>query len=310
MNDLIRQAIAAEAEERVDSRTVLAELHKRRKGGKSFGLILGVATLTVAAAAAAVIIPTTIKKTDASPAVQPAPANAQNVLLIGTDDEHRTDALVFARFEADGSASVISLPRDIYAGSGNDRINGLFLEDPRKLTAAVEDLTGVKVDHYAAIQMSEFGRVATAVGGVEVCLNNAVKDIHTGARFEAGKQVLQGDQAALFLRQRNNLPNGDLDRVKRHQAFLASLASKITRDNAAALARAVSGSIKVDAGFDVLEFAQRFQGPVKVRTTTLPVGEPVQRGGQSGFAPDPGQAKQFVDGYFGGKGATETGCVD
>jgi LCP family protein required for cell wall assembly len=308
MNDLIRQAIAAEAEERVDARTVMAELHKRKK--KPLGLMIGVATLTVAAAAAAVIIPTTIKKTDAAPAAQPPASTAENVLLLGTDDVGNTDAIVFARFEADGSASVISLPRDIYAGSGTDRINGLYQADPHRLTSAVEDLTGAKVDHYAAIRMSEFGTITSAVGGVEVCLTKAVKDIHTGARFEAGKQVLQGEQAVLFLRQRNNLVHGDLDRVKRQQAFLASLASKITKDNAATLARAVRGSIKVDAGFDVLEFAQRFQGPVKIRTTTLPVGEPVERGGQSGFAPDPGQSKQFVDGYFGGNGAAETGCVD
>jgi LCP family protein required for cell wall assembly len=310
MNDLIRQAIAAEAEERVDSRTVLAELHKRRKSRKPIGLIIGVATLTAAAAAAAVIIPTTIKKTDAAPAVQPPASTAQNVLLMGTDDVGNTDAIVFARFEADGSAAVISLPRDIYVGSGADRINSLYQADPRRMTSAVEDLTGAKVDHYAAIKMSEFGAISNAVGGVEVCLNSAVKDINTGAGFVAGKQVLQGEQAVLFLRQRSNLVNGDLDRVKRQQAFLASLASKITKDNAATLARAVSGSIKVDAGFDVLEFAQRFQGPVKIRTTTLPVGEPVQRNGKSGFTPDPGQTKQFVDGYFGGKGAAETGCVD
>lgn len=309
MNDLIRQAIAAEAEERVDSRTVLANLHKAKKR-KPLGMIVGVATLTVAAAATAVIIPTTIKKTDAAPAVQPPAATGQNVLLIGTDDTGNTDAIVFARFEADGSAAVISLPRDIYVGSGTARINGLYQSDPTKLTSAVENLTGAKVDHYAAVRMSEFGGIATAVGGVEVCLNNAVQDDRTGARFQAGKQVLQGEQAALFLRQRINLPNGDLDRVKRHQAFLTALASKITKDNAATLARAVSGSIKVDAGFDVLAFAQRFQGPVKIRTTTLPVGEPVQHDGVFGFAPDPDQAKQFVDGYLDGKGAAETGCVN
>ncbi|SFR11577.1 cell envelope-related function transcriptional attenuator common domain-containing protein [Lentzea waywayandensis] len=306
MNDLIRQAIAAEAEERVDSRTVLANLHKAKKR-KPFGLIVGVATLTVAAAVAAVVIPTTLKKTDASPAAQ-TPA-AQNVLLIGTDEYHRTDALVFARFEGDGSATVISLPRDIYVGSGPDRINSLYMEDPRKLTDAVEQMTGAKVDHYAAINMSAFGQIAAAVGGVEVCLSAPAKDPRSGTDLPAGRQLISGDQALAFLRQRFDLTGGDLDRAKRHQAFLAGLAAKITKDNALMIARQVSGTIQVDQGWDVAEFAARFQGPVKIRTTTLPVGEPVQRDGTFGFAVDPAQAKQFVETQFNGEGPVRDGCV-
>ena len=306
MNDLIRQAIAAEAEERVDSRTVLAELHKRKK--KPFGLIIGVATLTVAAAAAAVVIPTTIKKTDASPAVSP-PA-AQNILLIGTDGEHRGDALVLARFEVDGSATVISLPRDMYVGASLDRFNSLYMQDPRKLTDAVEQLTGTKVDHYAAINMTAFGPISAAVGGVEVCLNAPVKDPRSGIDLPAGKQLIAGDQTLAFLRQRFNLAGGDLDRAKRHQAFLAGLAAKITGDNALMIARQVKGTIQVDQGWDVLEFAARFQGPVKIRTATLPVGEPVQREGIFGFAVDPAQAKQFVAKEFSGEGPAQNGCVN
>lgn len=310
MNDLIRSAIAAEAEERVDSRTVLAELHKR-KARKPFGLIIGVATLTVAAAVAAVVVQTAVHKTDASPAVAPQLSSAaENVLLIGTDDRNNTDALVFARFEADGSVSAISLPRDIYVGSAPDKINSLYLEGPRRLTDEVQRMTGMKVDHYAAIKMSEFGKIATAVGGVEVCLKTPAKEEYSGANLPAGKQTISGDQALAFLRQRHDLPNGDLDRTRRHQAFLTGLAAKITKDNAAALARAVSGTIEVDEGWDLLTFAARFQGPVKIRTATLPVGDVVQRGNVSGFAPDHAQAKQFVEGQFGGKGESQGGCVN
>ncbi|MEU0881983.1 LCP family protein [Lentzea sp. NPDC005914] len=309
MNDLIRQAIAAEAEERVDSRTVLAELHKRKKARRPLGMIIGVATLTVAAAAATVVVQTAVHKTDATPATLPSPA-AENVLLIGTDDVNDTDALVLARFEADGSVAVISLPRDIYLGSTRDKINGLYRGGPRALTDEVQHLTGARVDHFAAIKMSEFGRIATAVGGVEVCLNAATKDKNSGADLPAGKQTISGDQALAFLRQRHGLPDGDADRTKRHQAFLTGLAAKITKDNAAALARAVSGTIETDQGWDLLGFAARFQGPVKIRTATLPVGDVVQRGGVSGFAPDPAQAKQFVEDQFGGKAATQAGCVN
>ncbi|MET8757659.1 LCP family protein [Lentzea sp. NPDC004782] len=309
MNDLIRSAIAAEAEEAVDSRTVLAELHKRKR--KPLALIIGVATLTVAAAATSVIVQTAVHKTDATPATAPSAASAVNVLLIGTDDANRTDALVFARFNADGSASVISLPRDIYVGAAQDRINSLYQSGPRALTDEVQRLTGVPVDHYAAIKMSEFGRISTAVGGVEICLTAPAKDPRSGVDLPAGRQSVSGDQALAFLRQRFGLAHGDLDRIHRHQAFLTGLASKITKDNAAALARAVNGVVETDQGWDLLDFATRFQGPVKIRTTTLPVGEQVNRGGMVGYAPDPDQTKKFVEGYFGGdQSPAQDGCVN
>lgn len=309
MNDLIRSAIAAEAEERVDSRTVLAELHKAKKRRKPLALILGVATLTAAAAAATVIIPAAVKKTDASPATL-QPPGPENVLLIGTDDANNTDALVFARFEADGSASIISLPRDIYVASSSDKINSLYRGGARQLTEAVQRMTGTKVDHYAAIKMSDFARVATAAGGVEVCLNAPAKDAFSGTNLPAGRQTLSGDQALAFLRQRHGLPNGDLDRVKRHQAFLIGFAAKITKDNGLALARAVEGQIGIDAGWDVVAFATRFQGPVKIRAATLPVGEQAERGGTFGFTPDPAQTKEFVEQQFGGGEPAQPGCVN
>ncbi|MFJ8963897.1 LCP family protein [Lentzea sp. NPDC102401] len=310
MNDLIRQAIAAEAEERVDSRIVLANLHKAKKR-KPLGLIVGVATLTAAAAAAAVIIPTTIKKTEAAPpAVSPGAAEAQNVLLIGADDMGNTDALMLARFRGDGAAvMVVSLPRDLYVDGA--KINGLFAQDPKKLTAAVEKTTGAKVDHYAAVRMSDFGPISQLVGGVEVCLKAAANDPITKVGFPAGKQVLQGDRALAFLRQRHGLPNGDLDRAKRQQMFLVGLASQITKDKALALARGVSGSIKVDDGWDVLEFAQRFTGPVGIGVTTLPVDAPVQRETGFGYEVDPATAKAFVDkALSGGDNSGEGDCTN
>ncbi|HEX7309180.1 LCP family protein [Lentzea sp.] len=310
MNDLIRRAIAAEAEDRVDPRTVLAELHKAKKRPKPWGLIVGVATLTAAAAAAAVIVPTAIKKTDASPAAQTAPATDQTVLLIGSDDIGNTDALVLARFPADGrSASVVSLPRDVFVDG--EKLNSLFAEDPAKLVTAVERTTGVKVDHHAAVKMSEFGRISQVVGGVEVCLKAASTDPVSKVGFPAGRQVLSGDRALAFLRQRMGLPNGDLDRVRRQQAFLAGLASQVTKDKAVALAREAGGAVVVDSGWDVLEFAQRFSGPITVSATTLPVSEPVDHQGKGyGLDVDPAKSKEFVDKALqGGDTSGGDGCV-
>lgn len=267
MNDLIRQAITAEADERVDSRTVLANLHKARKR-KPMGLIVGVATLTVAAAAVAVIVPMTIKKSnDVSPAVQITPQTAQNVLLLGTDDRNRTDSIVIASLAENGSVSTVSLSRDVeFQGRRLAE-----LESPAQVAEAVGHLTGKKADHYAVVKTAAFGRISEAVGGVEVCLRQATNDPHSGANFPAGKNTLSGDRALAFLRQRFDLPRGDMDRIVRHQAFLSGIAAKITKDNAVSLAREVSGSIEVDPGWDVVEFAKMLQGPIKVQALALDV---------------------------------------
>jgi len=94
--------------------------------------------------------------------------------------------------------------------------------------SAVRDLTGVKVNYFAEISLAGFYDLASALGGIDVCLNNAVEDTEfSGADFAAGPQTLNPSQALAFVRQRHNLDNGDLDRTHRQQAFLASVMNKL-----------------------------------------------------------------------------------
>ncbi|MBZ4341508.1 LCP family protein, partial [Mycobacterium tuberculosis] len=60
-----------------------------------------------------------------------------------------------------------------------------------------------------------------------VCLNEAVDEPLSGARFPAGVQTLNGTQALSFVRQRHDLPRGDLDRIVRQQVFMASLVRNV-----------------------------------------------------------------------------------
>jgi anionic cell wall polymer biosynthesis LytR-Cps2A-Psr (LCP) family protein len=91
----------------------------------------------------------------------------------------------------------------------------------------VESLTGVEVEHYVVVDMAGFDRISTAIGGVPVCLRQSTRDPLSGASFSAGQQAVSGATALAFVRQRRGLPNGDLDRIARLQAFLHSLASKV-----------------------------------------------------------------------------------
>lgn len=84
------------------------------------------------------------------------------------------------------------------------------------------------IDHFAEVNLLGFYDVATAVGPIEVCLNNPVHDNYSGADFAAGAQELGASQALSFVRQRHGLDNGDLDRTKRQQAFVAGVMAKLS----------------------------------------------------------------------------------
>ncbi|GLZ31039.1 LytTR family transcriptional regulator [Lentzea sp. NBRC 105346] len=305
MTDLIREAIAAEADERVDPRTVMAELQKKRRR-KPFGLIAG-AGLTAAAVAVAVTV--LVPRTEPSINVATAPpAQPQTVLLMGLDDYFHTDAIVLVHVDANGALGSVSIPRDSVVdipGFRRERINEAYTEaylDPKgedpdvagakSLVKTVEQLTGTKIDHWASVKMSAFGKVADVLGGVDVCLKAAAKDTFSGADFPAGRVRLAGDQALAFLRQRHGLENGDLDRVARQQAFLGSVVAKLAQqpDKLGDIVKAINPSVKVDDGWDVLAFAKQIKQQVASGVIPVGVGDPMT----PGLAVDPAAVREYV----------------
>src|SRR5260221_5959582 len=66
-------------------------------------------------------------------------------------------------------AVVVSLPRDSYVpipGHGSDKINAAYaLGGPRLLAETVQNVTGLRIDHYMGIGFGGFVRVVDAIGG-------------------------------------------------------------------------------------------------------------------------------------------------
>lgn len=261
-------------------------------------------------------------------------------LRVGDDDATNTDTIILVRIPNNGkSATAISIPRDSYVaapGLDKTKINGVYgatrLEtadalvetgmDPvqaqargtqagrEALIQTVAELTGVTVDHYAEIGLLGFSLITDALGGVDVCLREPVYEELSGADFPAGWQRLGGAQALSFVRQRHELPHGDLDRVRRQQAVMASLAHKVisgkTLSSPATLSRlqaAVQRSVVLSEGWDVLDFVTKLQDLAggKVAFATIPVLEESgwsDDGMQSVVRVDPGQVADWVDGLL------------
>jgi len=112
-----------------------------------------------------------------------------------------------------------------------------------------EQLTGVRVDHYVVVDFNGFKSMVDAIGGVEVCLPHAVNDPIGHITLPAGTHKFSGDQALNYVRERHSLGNGsDIGRMKRQQAFIASMAhqaiSADTLANPIHLARFIDAATK------------------------------------------------------------------
>ncbi|MFC0313524.1 LCP family protein [Gordonia phosphorivorans] len=270
-------------------------------------------------------------------------------LRVGDEITTSTDTILLIRIPNDGStATAISIPRDSYVdvpGIGMSKINAAYgstretvrrtavesgvdektaenegIKAGRKaLIDSVANLTGVTVDHYAEVGLLGFALLTDAVGGVDVCLKKAVREPLSGARFRAGRQTLNGPKALSFVRQRHDLPRGDLDRITRQQVYMASLAQSIlstqTLTNPSKLSEletAVSRSVVIDDGWDILNLANSLKdlsgGDVKF--TTIPVISEngwSDDGTQSVVEVDPAQVKTFVDRQLGAAATGDAG---
>jgi LCP family protein required for cell wall assembly len=262
-------------------------------------------------------------------------------LHAGDDVSTNTDTIILVRIPNNGkSATAISIPRDSYVeapGLGKTKINGVFGQvkldrmkelvenegvDPavaepqateagrEALIKTVAKLTGVTVDHYAEIGLLGFALITDALGGVDVCLKDAVYEPLSGADFPAGWQRLDGPQALSFVRQRHDLPRGDLDRVVRQQAVMASLAHQVisgkTLSSPATLNRlqdAVQRSVVISDGWDIMNFVDQLQklAAGNVAFATIPVLDEAgwsDDGMQSVVRVDPDAVKHWVAGLL------------
>ncbi len=175
----------------------------------------------------------------------------------------------------------------------------------RTTVDTVQALTGLRITHFASVNLAGFADVSQAIGGVPVCLRAPVDDPYSGLQLPGGPQVVSGTQALAFVRQRHGLPGGDLDRITRQQVFLASAANRLlsagTLANPFALDRltgVLARSVTLDSGWDVLSFATQMQGlsAGSVTFRTIPTGTDELATAEDGQAVqvDPDQVRSFV----------------
>ncbi|WP_372481073.1 LCP family protein [Streptomyces hyderabadensis] len=199
------------------------------------------------------------------------------------DDVGRSDTAFLLHIHADHKyATAVSIPRDTlltippcklpdgtWTTTQTDAMfNSAFSVgqtakgNPACTQNTVEKLTGLRVDHTVVVDFKGFAALTDVVGGVDVCLPGDVyeKDLNphrtTQGRllFKKGEQTVAGQQALDYVRLRHGIGDGsDIGRIKRQQAFVASLIGKIksnglTPTKLLPLADAATKSMTVDPG--------------------------------------------------------------
>jgi len=214
-----------------------------------------------------------------------ADGEALNILVMGSDSRagagndidgqtevgERSDTTILVHISADRKTVYgVSLPRDAMVarpdcendagetvpGADPDIFNAAYsLAGPTCTVEQVESLTGIYIDHYVTLDFNGFKEMVEAVHGVTVCIPEDVDDSAHGITFEAGTQELDGQQALDYVRERSSTPNADIGRMKRQQAFIASMINKVVSANTLSkptrvysFLKAATGSVVTDPG--------------------------------------------------------------
>ncbi|MGV9523864.1 LCP family protein [Streptomyces sp. WY228] len=215
-----------------------------------------------------------------------------NILIIGTDkrtgkgnegygdkgsEGHADTTILFHVSEDRTNATAMSIPRDLMTeipecetkqsdgttttipGTPNERFNtslGQSGRNPGCTMKTVENITGLKPDHFMMVDFNAVKELTTAVGGVKVCMAKPVDDPKSHLKLPAGESEVAGEQALALLRTRHSFGNeSDLDRIKVQQQFLASMIREMKSSDTLTnpkklytLADAATNALTVDTG--------------------------------------------------------------
>jgi LCP family protein required for cell wall assembly len=182
-----------------------------------------------------------------------------NMLLVGSDtrkgqgkgfgneESELADVIILLHISADRKNAVaLSFPRDLlvsipacpnpeggsFLAMSRQQINSsIAYGGPVCTLLTIQSLTGVKIPYLAMIDFRGVIEMSNAIGGVEVCVANAINDPNSKLQLEAGIHTLQGRQALAFLRTRYGVGDGsDLARISNQQVFLTSLLRKVKNE--------------------------------------------------------------------------------
>jgi LCP family protein required for cell wall assembly len=189
-----------------------------------------------------------IEKVDASPSGdRPESQPGTTYLLVGSDSREgltrkqqlqygtgkgegrRTDTIMLLH-TGSGPNMLMPIPRDSIVdvpGHGTTKINAAFaFGGPKLLVQTIEQETGIRVDDYIEIGFAGFVDVVDAVGGIEICPKQAMKDKQANLDIDKGCQEADGKVALGYARSRKTSGLGDIARAQHQREVVSAVGSE------------------------------------------------------------------------------------
>jgi LCP family protein required for cell wall assembly len=188
----------------------------------------------------------------------------------GVDDSvegARADVIMLLNVPPSGITSLLSIPRDTYAaipGHGDAKINAAYaIGGAPLLVDAVEELTGLTVDHYVEVGFGSLTELVDAVGGVDLCLDYSAKDRKSKLDWKEGCHLADGATALAFSRMRYADPTGDIGRADRQRQVIGELIDKaatpsslINPANIVKMVNAGTAALAVDSRMNIVDLGR------------------------------------------------------
>ncbi|MGP5374774.1 LCP family protein [Brachybacterium alimentarium] len=190
------------------------------------------------------------------------------------DGSRRSDAMVLAHLSADdGRIDAVQLPRDTLLdlpacadtgrgsfSGGRGMLNSALNYGPACSVAAVEELTGVRIDHFVELDFEGFIAIIDALGGLPVCLPESMEDPAADLDLPAGEQTLDGRDALALARTRHAVGDGsDIARLGHQQMVMSAVVHEATSrqvvarpDRLYSFLDATTSALTVDPGLSAI----------------------------------------------------------
>lgn len=252
----------------------------------------------------------------------------ETFLVAGLDQvAGNTDVLFLASVDYDNrSLSILQIPRDTYfsADTAQNKINQIYpsayaktksrQKGMRRLKDEIKEAFGIPIDHYMTVDIKAFEELIDMLGGVtvEVPCDMVYTDEAQGLsiRIKKGENLLNGKEAAHFMRFRSNYLMGDVGRVDAQKLLFSALFKKLREtDMYSLLVKGLPGLYShIESSMslsDTLSSAYSFyrhKDAYSIRLMTLP-GESAREGeGAWYYVVNKKASSEMLDAHFFGKG--------
>jgi LCP family protein required for cell wall assembly len=186
------------------------------------------------------------------------------------------------------------------------------------MVQTIRENLGIEVNHYVEIDFVGFIEMVNQLGGIEMTFAYPARDKNSGLSVDAGRQILDGEQALAFARSRRyeeyqdgrwvGVNDSDLGRAERQQQVVGAILSELKSPASIAEAGEIAGSMAenmtVDANLaaaSIASLAWDFRAVITggIEGQTLPVyGDTV--GEASVVRADEPEASATIEGFVTG----------